>query len=145
MSGTGVSGVAPGTEGRHGQPAPLWADMVSIFAGVILLIIAGFQVLQGLAAIANDDVFATTGEYIFNFDVTAWGWTHLILGILCALVAIGILVGTSWGQVAGMIVAGLAALANFAFLPYYPFWALTVIAFSLVVIWALCTQLGHDE
>ena len=68
-----------------------------------------------------------------------------VIGVLAGAVAIGILLQAAWGQVTGLIVAGLMILTNFAFLPHYPFWSLTIIAFSVLVMWALCTQLRRGD
>ena len=51
--------------------------------------------------------------------------------------------GTSLARTVGVIIAGLSAIANFAFLPYYPVWAITVIAIDVTIIWAL-TAHGRD-
>ncbi len=53
------------------------------------------------------------------------------------------LAGKTWGRVIGIMLASLSALANFAFLPYYPFWAITVITLNVFVIWALAVH-GRD-
>ena len=121
-----------------------WADFVAMFAGVLLVIAGGFQMLQGLAAIANDDLYAQGSGYLYDFNMTAWGWVHLLIGAISVVVGVGIAIRQSWGQVSGMIVAVLSMLTNFAFLPHYPLWAVTVIAFDVLVIWALSTQLAHE-
>lgn len=121
------------------------ADLTSTLAGTLLLVTALFDILQGLSAIAKDDLYAAGEDYLYQFDATTWGWVHLVIGVLALAIAIGILVGADWGRVCGLIVAGLAMLTNFAFLPYYPFWSITVITFSGVVMWALCTQLNRKR
>jgi hypothetical protein len=52
-----------------------------------------------------------------------------------------ILTGQPWARVVGIVVAVLSALANFLFIPYYPIWALVIIALDVAVIWALATRL----
>ena len=52
------------------------------FAASMLVVIGSFQILAGLAAIINDEFFVKTQHYAFNLDVTAWGWIHLVLGVL---------------------------------------------------------------
>jgi len=121
------------------------ADLTSTLAGTLLVMAASFDILQGLSAIAKDDLYAAGGDYLYAFDTTTWGWVHLVLGVLALAVAIGILLRAGWGQVTGLIVAGLLMLTNFAFIPYYPFWSITVIAFSGLVIWALCAQLKRPD
>jgi hypothetical protein len=119
-------------------------DVTAAFAGVLLFVAAGMEMLQGVAAIANDDLYAAGTEYLYKFDLTFWGVVHLVIGVLSLLVAIGILRRADWAQVGGMIIAGLAMLSNFAALPLYPFWSIVVIAFYGLVIWALSEQLGKQ-
>jgi hypothetical protein len=119
-------------------------DVTATFAGVLLFVAAGMEMLQGVAAIANDDLYAASTEYVYKLDMTVWGVVHLIIGVLSLLVAIGILRRASWAQVGGMIIAGLAMLSNFAALPLYPFWSIVVIAFYALVIWALSAQLSDQ-
>jgi hypothetical protein len=121
------------------------ATGVTRFAGVMLAVIAVFELLQGVAAIANDSVFVRGVNYTYKFDVTTWGWIHLLIGLVGLAIGIAIVTDHTVGYLAGIAVAFLGAVANFAFLPYYPFWSLLVIAFNVLVIWALCTQLGRDR
>jgi hypothetical protein len=37
----------------------------------------------------------------------------------------------------------LSAIANFLFIPYYPFWSLLIIALNVFVIWALAVHGGR--
>ncbi|MFC7495599.1 MULTISPECIES: DUF7144 family membrane protein [unclassified Nocardioides] len=119
-----------------------WAEGIGIFAGAALVTVGIFQFLEGVAAAANDDVFVRTSNYVFEFDLTTWGWVHIIVGLAVAAIGGAILAGQGWALVAGIVVAILSALMNFAWLPYYPFWAVIVIAFNIAVIWALSTILG---
>lgn len=119
-----------------------WAEGIAIFAGAALLTVGIFQFLEGVAAAAKDDVFVRTTNYVFEFDLTTWGWIHIILGIVVALVGGAILANQAWAFVAGIVVAVLSALLNFVWMPYYPFWAILIIAFDIAVIWALSTLLG---
>jgi hypothetical protein len=118
---------------------------VASFAGVLLVIVAIFQVLVGIAAIANDSVFVSGVHYAYTFSTTAWGWVHLVLGVVALVVGIAIMRGQTVGYMAGILIAGLSAIASFAFLPYYPVWALLIVAFDVLVLWALCSQIAHDR
>jgi hypothetical protein len=75
--------------------------------------------------------------------MTTWGIIHVILGLAGLAVALGVLLHASWGPVAGMIVAGLTIVGNFAFLPHNPVWAIVVIGFSVLVIWSFTVQIGR--
>jgi hypothetical protein len=113
------------------------AASVSIFAAVMLVMTGAFQMLQGLSAILEDTIFVSGLEYTFEIDVTTWGWIHLALGALAVAIGIGIFSAQTWALVAGIVVAALQALSQFMFLPYYPFWAILLIALDVLVIWAL--------
>jgi hypothetical protein len=121
----------------------LWADVVGTFAGVFLILSGIFEVLNGAAAIADPDFYAEGHPYLYRLNMTAWGSIHLAIGVLSFVAAIGILRRASWGQISGVIIAGLSAIANFAFIPHYPLWSFVVIGVDVLVIWALLTQLGH--
>ncbi|MFE5793886.1 hypothetical protein ACFQ8C_15100 [Streptomyces sp. NPDC056503] len=117
-----------------------WSSGGTLFAGVLMLVTGIMDIFQGIAGIAEDDVYARVGDYVFKFNLTTWGWIHLILGIVVAIAGYGILKGAEWGRVAGISLASLNLLAQFLFLPYQPWWALFSMAISVFVIWALATD-----
>jgi hypothetical protein len=114
-----------------------WAVGGMTFAGCMLTLIGVFQVIAGLTAIFDDDFFVVTRNYTFDLDTTAWGWIHLILGILLLLVAFGLFArnAVAVGVAIGLVL--LSAIANFFFIPYYPLWSIVVIALDVWVLWAL--------
>jgi hypothetical protein len=127
------------TEPNYSSWAVGWAG----FAGVMLIMIGVFDMIQGLVALFNDEFYVVTQEWIFEFDITAWGWIQLILGVILIASGIGIFSGNVAARTVGVIIAGLAAIANFAWLPYYPVWSIIVIAICISIIWAL-TAHGRD-
>jgi hypothetical protein len=118
-------------------PVSGWAIGGITFAGVMLTMIGVFQTIDGLVAIFNDSFFVVTQNYTFDLDVTAWGWIHLILGIVMILTGFGLIAGKTWAAVAAIFFAIISAIANFFFIPYYPFWSILVIGLDVWVIWAL--------
>jgi hypothetical protein len=125
------------------EPRNSWAVGFTAFAGVIMIMAGGFQAFAGIAALAKDEFYVATPNYILNFDATQWGWTHLLLGLLVLFAGFAVLSGQTWGRVVAIILAVLSALANFAFIPVYPFWSITVIALDVFIIWALMAH-GRD-
>ncbi len=113
------------------------------FAGVLMIMVGGFQALVGLVAVLQDDFYVMTKNYVFDIDPTAWGWIHLIMGIVVVLAGFAILAGQTWGRVVGVVLALVSAITNFAFIPYYPFWSMLIIALDVFVIWALVAH-GRD-
>ncbi|MFF5339053.1 hypothetical protein [Streptomyces sp. NPDC013181] len=116
-----------------------WAAGGIMFAGVLLMVDGVLDAIKGIAGIASNDVYARINDYVFKFNVTAWGWIHLVLGILVAVVGWGILRGFAWARGAGVGLAALNMIANFMWLPYQPIWAVVSLAIDTFVIWALCT------
>ncbi|MFF7177495.1 hypothetical protein [Streptomyces sp. NPDC008121] len=109
------------------------------FAGVLLQVEGLLNILKGIAGIARDDVYGPLGDYVFEFDVTAWGWILLVLGVTLLVTGGGVLRGAHGAQGAGVCLAVLDILLNFALLPYVPLWAVISMAIDLAVIWALST------
>ena len=120
-----------------------WAVGWTAFAGVMMVIQGVWWVMAGLVALFNSDFYVTTPNYILQFDVTTWAWIHLGVGVIVAAAGVGLFSGATWARVVGVIAAGFAMLAAFAWLPYYPVWALLFIVSSGAVIWALTTH-GTD-
>lgn len=131
----------PGTAGSAGQAdINPWAASGVIFAGVLLLVDGVLGVIKGISGLATDDVYARLRNYTFKFDVTSWGWIHLVLGIVLAVVGWGILKGAEWARATGVVLAAISIIINFVWLPYQPIWAVVSIAIDVFVIWALCTD-----
>ncbi|MEV5311009.1 MULTISPECIES: hypothetical protein [unclassified Streptomyces] len=121
-----------------------WAAGLMIFSAVMLTLVGILDIFRGIAAIAEDDIFVTTRNYVFEFDLTGWGWIHLALGVVAVIVGFGLFQGATWARVAGVTIAGLVVIANFLSLPYYPVWSVIMIAMSAFIIWALCVARQED-
>ena len=121
------------------RPAAMsgWAVGAYAFAAVILILVGVFQAIAGIAAIAEDEFFVVAQNYTFDIDTSAWGWMHLLLGVLVTATGFGLFSRQAWAGVTAIMLASLSAVLNFFFIPYYPFWAILVIALDVWVIWAL--------
>jgi len=137
MSSTTMSGSRSSTSG--------WAIGFATFAALMLVIVGAFQAFEGLAAIIKDQTYVVGIDYAYKIDTTAWGWIHLIWGIIVAAAGFGIFAGQTWARVVGIVVASLSAFAQFLYIPYYPLWAILIIALDVVVIWALTTWNPADD
>ena len=122
-----------------------WTVGFVVFAAVMMMIIGAFQVIAGIAAIFEDDFFVVGPNYLYDVDVSAWGWIHLILGVVIFLAGMGVMAGAAWARVVGITLASLSAIANFFFIPYYPLWSILVIALDVWVIWAVTRPGVFDE
>ncbi|WP_405855237.1 hypothetical protein OG361_19465 [Streptomyces sp. NBC_00090] len=133
------------TAPRNPSTSGAWATGGTLFAGVLMLVTGFLDVFQGIAGIAKDDVYTRVGDYVFKFNLTTWGWIHLILGVILTVAGYGILKGAEWGRVTGIALASLNVLLQFLFLPYQPWWALFSMAISIFVIWALATDEAYGR
>jgi hypothetical protein len=113
------------------------------FAAIMMMLSGGFEILQGLSAIIKKNLYVVNKDYIYKINVNGWGWIHLILGVIVLLAGIALLGGALWARIVGIAMAALIAIANFLWLPYYPVWAIVLIALNVVVIWALAAH-GRD-
>lgn len=116
-----------------------FAAGASIAAAVLLMTVGILQLFQGISAVAKDNLLVVGPEYTYQFDVTTWGWIHIVVGILIALTGLALLSGATWARVTAIVLAALSIIANFLWLPYYPLWSILIIALDVVVIWAVTT------
>jgi hypothetical protein len=128
--------------GRHDSP---WAAGLVLFAGIMMVANGILSIFEGAVGVTRDGVYAATANYTYKFDVTSWGWIHIAVGAVVALVGLGVIAGLAWARYLGILVVALSLFANFMFLPYYPLWALVVIAIDVFVLWALCVHSRGDR
>lgn len=126
---------------RDPEPEPTgWVGWV-FFGGAMLLVTGIFQGINGLVALFKDDIYAVNSDgLVVTVDYSAWGWAHMALGAALILVALALMAGQTWARVIAVIIAGLSAVVNFAFIPAYPVWSITIIALDVLVIYALCAH-----
>ncbi|MBN9111970.1 MAG: hypothetical protein J0I34_24705 [Pseudonocardia sp.] len=114
-----------------------------LFGGLMMILCGVYHALSGVSAILKDQVYLTTPNYTFEFDLTAWGWVHLILGVILIATGIAVVRGVTWGAIVGIALAGLSLVANFMFLPHYPLWSILIIAIDVAIIYALVARLRN--
>ena len=127
-----------------------WAVGYTAFAAFILIVAGTFHIIAGIAGIWKNEFYVTTAKnygdltkYFLQFDATTWGWIHLLAGIVVMLAGFALFSGAVWARTIAVLIAIVSMIANFAWLPYYPFWSILIIAFDIAVIWALTTH-GRD-
>ncbi len=128
-----------GTRPPAGDGPSGWVTGGVAFAGVLLLCNGVLAVLQGIAAIVEDEVYGDVGDYVYRISLTGWGWIHLILGVALVFTGWGVLVAATWARYLGIFFAAVSLVFQFMFLPYAPVWAVIMIAIDVFVIWALAS------
>ena len=115
-----------------------------VFAVALLVTVGVFNLIDGIAAIANSHVFIANAHYVVG-DLRVWGWVVLILGVLQVLAAIAILAGSQAARWFAVVVIGLNAIGQMLFIPAYPFWSLLIIAVDIVALWGLCAYGSREN
>ncbi|MFI6725409.1 hypothetical protein NRF20_13890 [Streptomyces sp. R-74717] len=136
----------PGAKAGYRNPSPSHAPTsgTTVLAAVLMIIGGAMAIFEGIAAIAKGHLFVVTRHYVFDFSLPGWGWVHLILGIAFVLAGCAVFGGALWARFFGVAVGGLGAIANFLWLPYYPLWALVLIAVNILAVWALCMGMHRE-
>ena len=122
-----------------------WTVGFTVFAGVMMMMIGIFHALTGFAAILENEFFVVGPNYAYELDVTAFGWLHLIIGVILIAAGWGVFSGATWARVVGITLASISAIANFFFIPYQPVWSILMIALAVLVIAALSAYSGRDD
>ncbi len=124
----------------HSDAATGWTGWVA-FAGIIMIVMGAFHAIAGLVALFKDSYYVVRPSgLVVNVDYTAWGWVHLILGLVALAAGFGVLSGRTWARVVAIILAVVSALVNFSFLGAYPIWMTILITLDVIVIYALAAH-----
>ena len=115
-----------------------------LFAGVLLLVSGFWNLIYGIAAIAQSHVFVANAHYVFG-NLRAWGWVTLIFAILLLIAGGGIMVGNQMARWFGVVVLGLNLIEQMFSIPSYPFWSLTIIALDVVALYGLCAYGSREN
>jgi hypothetical protein len=148
-----MSQTAKSTDANVGEPSRMqnvqatqmtaWVGWIA-FAGLIMLVLGMFHVIQGLVALFQDEYFLVGKSGLtVHVDFTTWGWIHLIGGVIIAGAGIALFTGRVWARTIGVILAMVSAIINVGFLSAYPIWSAIMIAFDVLVIWALTVHGGE--
>jgi len=129
---------------RGGHRAQGHGSGLVLFASVLLVVAGCFNVIYGIAAIANSHVFTANAHYVFG-NLRTWGWITLIFAILLLIAGGGIMVGNQIARWFGVVVLGLNLIEQMFSIPAYPFWSLTIIALDVVALYGLCAYGSREN
>ena len=120
-----------------------WVGWIS-FAGVLMVLVGVFHIIDGLVALFEDDYFLVgRSGLVVNVDFTTWGWVHLIAGVVIVVAGCVVFTGKVWARAIGVLLAMASAIVNVGFLAAYPLWSATMITIDMLVIWALTVHGGE--
>ena len=113
-----------------------WVGWIA-FASFMMILGGIFQFIVGLTAILNDKFYFLVSNYIFTWDISVWGWIHVLVSLVVIMAGFALLNGQMWARIIGVVIAGASMLVNVAWIPYYPIWSLLIIVVDLLIIYAL--------
>ncbi len=113
-----------------------WTGWV-FFAGFMMIIMGFLQTISGLTALLNSDWLLATPERLLFLNFTAWGWAHLLLGIVVLIAGFYVMHGSTWARIVAIILAALSLIANLAYVNTYPIWSIAIMIIDVLVIYAL--------
>jgi hypothetical protein len=116
-----------------------WAGLV-VFAGCMMLVISMFNIIEGIVALVDDERVVVTPNRFIVVDLTSWGWTLLLFGLLMLATGVGLLVGQTWARITAIVLVGLHAVWQVMSLGAYPVWSLLMIALDVFVLFALTAR-----
>jgi hypothetical protein len=109
----------------------------AFFAGILLFMVGVFNIIWGLTALFNDEALTVGEQGLIVWDFTAWGWIHLLLGILMIGTALGLFTGQNWARWTAVFFVMVNAFGQIAWMPVYPLWSILVITLDVIIIYHL--------
>jgi hypothetical protein len=120
-----------------------WVGWI-VFGSMMMIMLGTFHAIQGLVALLRDEYYLVGKNGLtVEVDFTTWGWAHLILGAVVVATGVAVLYGQTWARVTGVVIAMMSAIVNIAFLAAYPIWSTMMVAFDVLIIWALTVHGGE--
>jgi len=113
-----------------------------LFAWIMLAFAGVMNIAHGITALANSRFFTDDAVFVFG-DLRTWGWITLIFGVVELFAAASVWRGGEFGRWVGILIAGLNAVAHLGTMQAYPFWSIVIIAFDVLVIYALAVYGGR--
>lgn len=119
-----------------------WVGWV-FFAGFMMILLGILQGIAGLTALLNSQWLLVTKEHLLVLNFTAWGWIHLVIGLVVLIAGFSVMHGSAWARVVGVLVAIVSVVANLASVNTYPVWSVVMIVIDILIIYALTVHAGE--
>ena len=114
------------------------------FAAVLLLIVGTINIIYGIGALDDANIFVNDTRFILD-DLNTLGWVLIILGVIQLTGGFSLLAGNTYGRVIGIAAGTLGAIgALLSIGGSYPWWSLGVFALCVYIVHGLIV-FGEDE
>lgn len=129
-------------EARRGKLSVGWLT----FTSSLLVIMGIFKILDAFWAFKyDDDIPSGLQTIIFDTDLAAWGWIWLLLGVLMVVGGFAVVNGKEWARWFGVVVLAVAAITNYSWIVFRPFWTLVLEGVYLAGIYGLLVHGGRRD
>lgn len=141
MSQTHANEPAAPRPAGHATVRPTgWVGWI-IFAGVTMIVLGAFSIIEGLVAVFQRSYYLVgPNNLLVHVNYSTWGWVHFGIGVAVVLVGFGVMTGAMVARVLGIALAVISAIVNLAFIAAYPVWGIIIIALDVLVIYALAVH-----
>ena len=114
------------------------------FAATLLLIVGMLNIIYGIGALDDANIFTDDRRYIFT-NLNTLGWVLIVLGIIQLTGGVSLLAGNIYGRVIGIVGGSLGAISALLSIGgNYPWWSLGIFFLSVYVVHGIFI-LGEDE
>ena len=104
------------------------------FAATLLLIVGTINIVYGIGALGNANIFHNGQRFVFS-DLNTMGWVLILLGIIQLAGGLSLINGNTFGRIIAIVGASLGALgALFSISGPNPWWSLAVFFLCIYVI-----------
>ena len=115
-----------------------------VFAATLLLIVGTLNIIYGIGALDNANIFVNDTRYIFT-DLNTLGWVLILLGALQLGGGFSLMAGNTFGRVLGIIAGSLGAIgALLSIGGAYPWWNIGIFFLCVWVVYGILV-FGEDE
>ena len=105
-----------------------------VFAATLLLIVGALNIIYGIGALDDANIFVNDTRYILD-DLNTLGWVLIILGVIQLTGGFSLFAGNTYGQVIGIIGGSLGAIgALLSIGGTYPWWSLGIFVLCIYVV-----------
>lgn len=112
----------------------------AFFVGILLFMVGVFNFIWGLTAIIDDKELTVGRQGVIVWDISTWGWIHLLLGIVMVLTAVALFAGRSWARWTAIFFVMVNAFGQIAWIPAHPLWSVLVITLDVIIIYQLTAR-----
>jgi hypothetical protein len=116
----------------------------SFFAATLLLIVGVLNIIYGIGALDDANIFVNDKRFIFT-NLNTMGWVMIVLGVIQLTAGLSLFAGNTYGRVIGIVAGSLGAIdALLSIGGNYPWWSLGIFFLCVYIVHGIYVY-GEDE